>query len=415
MRQKGAVQPFVLLILIAGLLIGLYLVRQTTFFKPKALTLPPQSQAALHIPVCLPQGKDTPRCHARIVSDGKGKPVTNNFPQGYGPAQIQGAYNLGGLSSSGRILAIVTAFDHPNINSDLYTYSNNFGIPALPQCQGPIITSAIPCFQKLDQNGGTNYPPPDSAWAFETALDVEVAHGVCPDCKILLIEAQSATYNDLMIAIDLAISLGANVISNSWGSGEFPSQTSLDSHFNIQGTAFTFSTGDAGYGATYPAASQFVTSVGGTTLNVNSNNTYGSETAWSGGGSGCSAYNQKPAWQADTGCTRRTIADVSAVANPSTGAAIYTSFPFSNQTGWFKAGGTSLASPIIAATYALKGIPQGIAANSLPYLNSPATNLRDITSGSNGSCLKRTKYLCTAGSGYDGPTGLGTPLGVNGF
>ena len=165
----------------------------------------------------------------------------------------------------------------------------------------------------------------------------------------------------------------------------------------------------------YPAASQFTTAVGGTTLNVNSDNSYGGETAWSGAGSGCSSYDPKPAWQKDNGCTMRTIVDVSAAADPQTGAAIYTSVPFNNQTGWFKVGGTSLASPIIAAVYALKGVPQEVAANSLPYTNNPSSNLRDITSGSNGGCLKKTKYLCTSTVGYDGPTGLGTPLGIEAF
>lgn len=415
--QKGALQILVLLFLVLGILATLYLVRQnTSSARPKAgeqPSLPPQ--AALHIPVCISQGPDIPRCHARVVTDGKGRPTTNPFPQGYGPAQLQGAYNLKGLSSSGRILAVVSAYDHPNIKSDLDTYSNAYNLPILPECSQSITTSPVPCFQKVDQNGGANYPTVDSTWALESAMDVEVAHGVCPDCKILLVEAQTSSYDNLLKAIDQAVAMGATVVSNSWGSSEFASQLNFDSHFNVPGVAFTFSSGDGGFGMQYPAASQFTTAVGGTTLNVNSDNSYGGETAWSGAGSGCSSFDPKPSFQKDTGCTMRTIVDVSAVSDPQTGAAVYTSVAYNNQTGWFKVGGTSLASPIIAAVYALKGVPAGAAANSLPYTNNSSANLRDITSGSNGGCLKKTKYLCTSVVGYDGPTGLGTPLGADAF
>ncbi|MBI2040119.1 S53 family peptidase [Candidatus Microgenomates bacterium] len=419
MSQKGFAQLFLLFLLLTGILATIYLVKQdTSSSRPQALTpkqLPEQSQAVQHIPVCPPFGRETPRCHARVVINQQGRPIVDPFPNGLGPAQFKGAYNLTG-SSSGRILAIVSAFDHPNIKSDLDTYSNAFSIAVLPECSGPISSSTDPCFQKVDQNGGTNYPTTvDGTWALETALDVEVAHGICQDCKILLVEANSNTYQDLTTAIDRAIAMGANVVSGSWGSSEFSSETTFDSHFNIPGVAFTFSSGDSGYGTIYPAASRYVTAVGGTTLRVNADNSYGSETAWSGSGSGCSTYESKPSWQKDTGCQKRTIADVSAVADPSTAAAVYSSVPYSGQTGWFKVGGTSLSAPIIAGVYALKGIPAQVAANSLPYLNSPSTNLRDITSGSNGGCLKKTKYLCTAVSGYDGPTGLGTPKGINAF
>lgn len=418
--QKGITQIAVILLLALGLLAALYLVRQDTSpARPKAKdekpVLPPQSQALLHIPVCVARGQDEPRCHARVVIDTNGKPRTSNFPNGLGPAQFLGAYNLGGLSSSGRILAVVVAYDHPNIKSDLDTYSSSFNIPTLPDCTGPITSSSVPCFQKVDQYGGTNYPAQNSGWALEAALDVQVAHGVCQDCKILLVEAKESNYFDLMQAIDTAIAMGANIVSNSWGSQEFSVQYQFNTHLNVPGVAITFSSGDGGYGATYPAASQYVTAVGGTTLYVNTNNSYGSETGWAGAGSGCSAYEAKPSWQKDSACANRTIADVSADADPSTGATIYTSFPYNNQTGWFKVGGTSLASPIIAATYALKGVPSGTQANSLPYINSPQTNLRDITSGGSGSCPKKDKYLCSAVPGYDGPTGLGTPKGADAF
>ena len=371
-------------------------------------------QAVLHAPVCIPAGRNAIRCHARVVVDNRGKPVTTTSPDAYSPAQMQKAYDLTGLSASGRIIAIVDAFDHPNIKSDLDIYSSTFGLPVLPDCTGSISSSSVPCFQKVDQRGGTSYPVVNSAWALEISLDVEIAHALCPDCKILLVEADTNTYDSLMAAIDRAVTLGADVVSNSWGSGEFSLQTTFDNHFNVTGVAFVTSSGDSGYGAQYPAASRYVTAVGGTSLYLNTDNSYKSEIAWKGAGSGCSQYESKPSWQIDKGCSRRMIADVSAVADPSTGAAIYSSVPQGSQAGWFKVGGTSLAAPIIAATYALKGVPQQVQANSLPYLNGVG-NLRDVTSGSNGSCDKKFKYLCTAIIGYDGPTGLGTPNGVGAF
>jgi subtilase family serine protease len=204
--------------------------------------------------------------------------------------------------------------------------------------------------------------------------------------------------------------MGAKVVSNSYGSSEFSSETQFDSHFNKNGIAFTFSSGDSGYGTSYPAASQYVTAVGGTTLNM-IGNSYISETVWSGSGSGCSLYEPKPIWQTDTGCTKRTIADVSAVADPSTGAAIYSSVSYLGNRGWFQVGGTSLSAPIIAGIYALGGVPAGSKANSLPY--AQVNLLRDITSGNNGNC--NSSYLCTGVVGYDGPTGLGSPNGASAF
>ena len=170
----------------------------------------------------------------------------------------------------------------------------------------------------------------------------------------------------------------------------------------------TASTGDAGYGVEYPAASPYVVAVGGTTLALNGDNTYAGETAWVDGGSGCSTYEPKPSVQTDSGCSKRAVADVSADADPNTGAAVYDSVPYSGQSGWFQVGGTSLASPLIAAVYALSGnTSNGLA----PYGNPGA--LHDVTGGSNGTCSP--SYLCTAGPGYDGPTGLGTPNGLAAF
>ncbi len=354
--------------------------------------------------------QDEFNCDARVVVDGKGQPDVTSIPSGYGPTQLRGAYNIPGTVSTNQTIAIVDAYDAPNILADLNKYSATFGIPGINSCPVAQGTTASPCFQKVNQNGGNSYPQKNSGWDLEISLDVEVAHAMCQNCNILLVEASSATYNNLMTAVDRAVSMGAKIVSNSYGSSEFNGETVYDAHFNKPGIAFTFSSGDSGYGTSYPAASQYVTAVGGTTLNL-SNNSYLSESVWNGTGSGCSVYENKPAFQHDSGCSKRTIADVSADADPNTGAAVYDSEGYYGLKGWFQVGGTSLASPIIAATYAYGGIPAGTFANSLPYGNPSA--LHDVTSGSNGSC--NPAYLCTGQVGYDGPSGLGTPNGSAAF
>jgi subtilase family serine protease len=367
-----------------------------------------------HHPACDNGGPDTARCHARVVDNGAGKPVVNAVtPVGYGPAQFRGAYGLSGTVAGNPIVAIVDAYDNPNALADLNAYSAAFGIPSLPACSGPINSSAVPCFQKVDQSGGTAYPRKEAGWALESSLDIQAVHAVCENCRILLVEAKTNSYANLIAAVDRARILGAKIISNSYGSSEFSGQTgsTYDGHFNYPGIAFTFSSGDAGYGVEYPAASRYVTAVGGTTLNMNGA-TYVSESAWSGAGSGCSQYSAKPSWQTDTGCSRRTVADVSADADPATGAAVYDSTGYQGRTGWFQVGGTSLAAPLIAGTYAYgTPLPVSSYAASLPYAGT--AYLHDVTSGSNGSC--NLGYLCTAITGYDGPTGLGSPNGSGAF
>jgi subtilase family serine protease len=200
-------------------------------------------------------------------------------------------------------------------------------------------------------------------------------------------------------------------VSNSWGGGEFSTETFYDSHFSKAiGKPITFSAGDSGYGVQYPAASQYVTAVGGTTLSLTSTNTRKSEAVWSGTGSGCSAYEPKPTWQKDARYIRRTNNDVAADADPNTGAAIYDSVPYLGHAGWFQVGGTSLSSPIIASAYALAGNGLSTVDGSYPYAHT--SYLYDVTAGANGSC---GTYLCAAKIGYDGPTGNGTPKGTGGF
>lgn len=364
-----------------------------------------------HRPVCAKGNAGEVNCHSHVVTDAQGSPKAAPLPQGLSPAQLHGAYTIQTTANGSPIIAIVDAYDHPKILSDLNTYSKTFGIPQMNACNGPIATATNkPCFSKVNQSGGTVMPVSNPGWALEIALDVEAAHAMCQNCGILLVEANSASYSDLMTAVDQAVAQGATVVSNSYGSSEFAGETAYDYHFNRPGVAMTVSSGDAGYGAQYPAASRYVTAVGGTTLRMNGN-TYVSESAWAGAGSGCSAFEAKQPWQTDSGCANRTIADVSAVADPATGAAVYNSVRYNGKSGWFTVGGTSLSAPIIAGMYALGGVPAAQPANARPY--SFLSGLRDIVTGTNGTCAPA--YLCTAVTGYDGPTGLGSPLGISSF
>jgi subtilase family serine protease len=337
--------------------------------------------------------------HSRCLSWQKGNALPlAQAPSGYGPADLQSAYALPSSSAgSGQTVAIVDAFDDPTAESDLGQYRSYYGLPAC--------TTANGCFRKVNENGGTlPMPPPSADWSLEISLDLDMVSAVCPNCKILLVEANTNLNSDLYTAVDTAARLGANAISNSYGGGESSSETSDDVHFNHPGAAITASSGDDGYGVSYPAASRYVTAVGGTSLARGGSRGW-TETAWSGAGSGCSAYEPKPSWQTDTGCSRRTVADVSAVADPNTGVAVL----FGGM--WFTVGGTSASSPIIASVYALAGNASSVNAGSYPY--SHTGGLFDVVGGSNGSCSP--SYLCSGVAGYDGPTGLGTPNGASGF
>ena len=261
-------------------------------------------------------------------------------------------------------MAIVDAFDDPTAESDLASYRSTYG---LPPC-----TTANGCFRKVNQTGGTLYPPPSPDWGLEISLDLDMVSATCPNCKILLVEATTNLNTDLYTAVDTAARLGANTISNSYGGGESSSETAADAHFNHPGVAITASSGDDGYGVSYPAASRYVTAVGGTSLTRGGGTRGWTESAWSGAGSGCSAYDAKPAWQTNSGCARRTVADVSAVADPDTGVAVlYAGL-------WFTVGGTSASSPIIASVYALAGNAASVNYGSYPY--SHTSGLFDVTS-----------------------------------
>ncbi|MGW0424831.1 S53 family peptidase [Streptomyces sp. NPDC003015] len=333
-------------------------------------------------------------------------------PSGYGPSDLQSAYGLTAASASngsGQTVAIVDAYNDPNAEADLAKYRSYYGLPAC--------TTANGCFKKVSQTGSTtSLPSSDSGWSEEISLDLDMVSAIAPNAKILLVEAKSATMANLGKAVNEAVTLGAKFVSNSYGGSESSSDTSYDSsYFNHPGVAITVSAGDEGYGAEYPAASKYVTAVGGTALSKSSTTRGWTESVWNtssteGTGSGCSSYDAKPSWQTDTGCTKRMISDVSAVADPATGVSVYDSYGVT--AGWYTFGGTSASSPIIASVYALAGTP-GSSDYPAQYPYKHTSSLNDVTSGNNGSCS--TSYFCTAGAGYDGPTGWGTPKGVSAF
>jgi subtilase family serine protease len=344
------------------------------------------------------------------------------LPSGYGPAALQAAYNLpSSTNGAGKTIAIVDAFDDPNAEADLAVYRSTFGLPAC--------TTANGCFLKVNQNGvAGNYPTPDANWAAEESLDVDMASAICPKCNIVLVEANDNSGN-LYIAENTAAGLcAASVISNSWSGGEYSGETFDDlTYFDHPGVPMTFASGDGDYPGGYPAAGKFVTAVGGTTLKNAGLGTQ-SETVWSHGGFGtgslCSLYVSQPAWQTALGvtytsvCNMRIENDVAAVGDPSTGVAVYDTYP---SGGWAVYGGTSVATPIIASVYALALNTSSI--NDGSYSYSHTGSLHDVLTGSNGPCTPTPPYIidftgtfiCNAGAGFDGPTGNGTPNGVGAF
>jgi hypothetical protein len=334
-------------------------------------------------------------------------------PGAYTPAQIQQAYRFNQISfkgvagtGSGETIAIVDAYDDPNIQADLDTFDAQFGLPSTT-------------VTRVNQTGGTSVPAADSTggWELEESLDVEWAHAMAPGATILLVEANSAYDSDLLAAVDYA-SAHANVVSMSWGGGEFSGQASYDSHFSRAGVAFVASSGDNGAPISWPASSPNVLAVGGTALTLGANNVWSSETGWSGSGGGPSAYETQPSYQAGvvTQTTNRANPDVAYDASPSTGFAVYDSYNYSGTSyGWVTVGGTSAGAPQWAALLAIAD--QGRVSNGQPALDSTSPqevmttlyknpgDFHDITTGtSTGS----PNY--TAGPGYDYVTGIGSPL-----
>ena len=345
------------------------------------------------------------RCYAEGLATSNGKLAQQQdepLPTSLGPADIQSAYDLPGDGGGGRTVAIVDAYGYQSAESDLAIFRAHYG---LPTC-----TTANGCFTKVDQNGGTNYPPDDPDWSIETALDLDAVSSACPDCKILLVEADNNSSPNLGKAVDMAASMGAVAISNSYGvAGEIPFESYYDHYYDHPGIAITASAGDYGNVQSYPATNPNVIAVGGTTLTRDSSARGWHESAWDSGGSGCSLYEPRPDYQQDiaTGCPdTKATTDISADADPTSGLAIYNTL---GQDGWAQYGGTSLASPLVAAMYAVAGTPvPGSYPVTYPYRQG--ARLNDVTDGSDGSC---GNLLCNAGPAWDGPTGLGTPDGVS--
>jgi subtilase family serine protease len=355
------------------------------------------------------------RCLALVRTDHAARSAaTSDQPQGYGPADLQSAYRLPTDAGDGQLIAIVDAYDDPTAEADLAAYRSSYG---LAPC-----TTANGCFSKVNQDGiRGSYPPGDGGWALEISLDLDMVSAACPRCHILLVEGNSPAVSDLASAVDTAVALGADVVSNSYGLSEGNGMQQFYSHYNHPGHVIVASSGDFGFTtAQFPAVAPGVLSVGGTSLSRANNRRGWNETAWGhgassgidgGAGSGCSAYVSKPAWQQDRYCHMRTIADVAADADPQTGVAVYDSTPNPfGPPGWLIIGGTSAAAPFVAGVIGLAG---NSATFTPGYAYAHTTSLFDVTKGSNGYC--GNDYLCTAKPGYDGPTGLGTPDGVGAF
>ena len=336
------------------------------------------------------------------------------------PSEIRQAYGVNEISfngtagdGSGQTIAIVDAYNDPNIISDANTFSANYGLPQFNASGGPTL-------QVLNQFGGATLPSNASpgTWDVEESLDVEWAHAMAPNANIILFEANSNGTNSLYRAVTTAAGYsGVSVVSMSWHSNnaEFSGETSLDSTFTTpsghQGVTFLASSGDVGGLAIYPSVSPNVIAVGGTSLTLNGDGSYGSESAWSDGGGGISKYESQPSYQNGKvngdSSTNRTVPDVSMVADPNTGVFLLDTF-YSSQ--YQQAGGTSLSAPLWAGLIAvadqglaLKGISSlNGATQTLPDLYSlPSTDFHDITTGSNGN---------PATVGYDMATGLGSPI-----
>jgi hypothetical protein len=325
------------------------------------------------------------------------------LPAGYGPADLASAYGLEGARDLGvgRTVAVVVAYDNPNAEADLAVYRQTYGLPAC--------TTANGCFRKVNQRGAASpLPPGDAGWGVEIALDLQAASAACPRCRLLLVEGDDAFVDSIAEAVDTAVRLGATVVSNSYGTDEFGGMRALRSSYTHPGVPLTAASGNWGFtAAQFPAVFAGVIAVGGTTLTRQASGGW-AESAWWSAGSGCSAWVAKPRWQTDPHCQMRTTADVSAVADPETGLAVYDTYGLGADNGWIVVGGTSAATPIVAGVIALGPDPSRYGTARRFYDRSGT--LRDVVGGSNGYC--GGDYLCTGLPGYDGPTGLGTPNGV---
>jgi subtilase family serine protease len=367
------------------------------------------------------------RRQAREEQEGVKPAVTSKtVPAGLTPANLHAAYSMPTETpaSATQTVAIVDAYNDPTVEADLGVYDQAFGLPACTAKNG--------CFKRVNEEGKASpLPGKNGEWSTEISLDVQMVHAICENCRILLVEAASTGYSDLGKAVQAAASAGATEISNSYGGAESSGINSVNFYYEHPGVVVTVSSGDCGYfnqgcngtaAANFPAASPSVVAVGGTSLTVSEGSW--SSKAWSDAGSGCSHVFSAQPWQSTaanfsaTGCgSGRSVADVSAIGDPYTGVDVYDSTPSGSgaSTGWGVWGGTSAASPIVAAEFALAGGARGVGnpADTLYSHLGESGNLQDSTSGSTGSCSSARS--CTAASGYDGPTGVGSPVGLGAF
>ncbi|WP_416392643.1 S53 family peptidase [Burkholderia sp. LFS061] len=355
------------------------------------------------------EGNRAPKGYARPPFHTKPRASTASI-SGLTPALARHAYGFDTIANQGdgMVVAIVDAYDDPKIEADLGVFSNAFSLPAC--------TSSNGCFTKVYARG--TRPRTDSGWALEMSLDVEWVHAIAPKAKIMLVEAASASFSDLLAAVDVAVTRGASVVSMSFGGSEFGSETGFDSHFNVAGVTFVASSGDSGTGTEYPAASPYVVAVGGTTLSIDAYGNYVGEAAWSGSGGGVSTVEAEPAGQTAWPVPvagKRGVPDVSYDANPSSGFAVYDSVTYQGQAGWFQVGGTSAGAPQWSALVAIANSLRAAAGksrlsgtyDSLYTVGKTAygSDFHDVTTGSNGNCGS----VCNAAGGYDYVTGLGSP------
>ena len=365
-----------------------------TVFAVLAATGGAANEHANYHAVCPGATVGSARCTSQVVTDSNGNPAATSSPTGLSPAAIESVYSFptSSTAGSGKTVAIVDAYDDPTAESDLAVFSSQFG---LPPC-----TTANGCFTKVNQTGGTSYPRKDSGWALEISLDIEWAHAIAPGAHILLVEATSNSFANLLAAEDYA-KTNAQYVSNSWDGSEFSGENAYDAHFSQSGVSFFVSSGDSGLPAEYPSASPNVISVGGTTLHFDRFGSFTGETGWSGSGGGCSAYETASSAQAgfsqygQVSCSgKRATPDVSLDADPSSGVSVYDTTRYQGQAGWFKVGGTSASSPMWAARSAVAGTTVNAA-----YVYGSSIPFRDITSGNNGA---------SALVGFDLVTGRGS-------
>lgn len=357
--------------------------------------------------VCRPVVVSTATCDSVMSTDANGNVSVDRQPVGLIPGDLRAAYGFPdhpAASWTPQTVAIVTVGHAPHLEEDLADYRRQLKLAA---CVEP-----ASCFERLDQRGQKSLPATDNGFAFEATLDAEMISAVCPQCRLLLVEADTRAVDDVMAAEDIA-SAGATVVDNSFGVPEFQAERNphYQNHLEHDGTTIVASSGDSGNGLLqFPATSPAVVAVGGTTLRRDSAAARGwSESAWSGSTSGCSAYFSKPAWQTDDGCRRRTVVDMAAVADPETGPAVFVTLS-ETARGWVTSGGTSVSAALVAGAFGLAGNADKQHGASAAYRASSAFN--DVLDGTSGPC---GTYLCNAAAGFDGPTGLGSPAGLAGL